>query len=353
MSTLFLPLQLRSVVLRNRIALAPMCQYSAQDGVPTDWHLMHYGARAAGGAGLLIVEATAVCPEGRISAGDLGLWSDDQADALRRLTTFIADQGAVPAVQLAHAGRKGCTAAPWLGGEPVSLSEGGWNVVGASAIPFSPEYPTPRELDIAGIDRVVDQFAQAATRSLNAGFKALELHMAHGYLLHSFLSPLSNVRTDSYGGNLENRTRLPLRVAEAVREVWPDNLPLIVRISCTDWVDGGWDLPQSIQFCTWLKSRGIDLIDCSSGGNVATASVPAGPGFQTPFARAVRDAVGIPTGAVGFLTSPEQAEHVVATGDADLVLLGRELLRDPQWPLRAAKALGVDVPWPKQYLRAT
>jgi 2,4-dienoyl-CoA reductase-like NADH-dependent reductase (Old Yellow Enzyme family) len=352
MSQLFTPLKIGDVTFRNRIFVSPMCQYSSQDGMPDDWHLVHLGSRAVGGAGMVIVEATAVAPEGRISPGDLGLWSNVHADAFQPICRFVSEQGAIPGIQLAHAGRKASTDLPWNGGKPLTANEGGWTAVAPSSVPFADNFPTPHELTIAELDDVVTAFVVAAQRTQAAGFQCIELHMAHGYLMHEFLSPLSNQRSDEYGGSLENRMRLPLRVATAVREVWPSNLPLLVRISATDWVDGGWDVGQSVELCKRLKSIGVDMIDCSSGGMVATAVVPAEPGFQTPFAERVRQEVGIATGAVGLITAPEQAEHILATGQADAVLLGRELLRDPYWPLHAASALHAETDWPKQYLRA-
>lgn len=352
MSILFQPLRLRAVTVRNRIFVSPMCQYSALDGFPTDWHLVHLGSRAVGGAGLVMAEATSVCPVGRISPDDLGLWSAEQASAYQRITRFIDEQGAVPAVQLAHAGRKAGTAAPWKGGKPIEPAHGGWRPVGASPIVFSPAHQVPAELDLAGIDEVVQQFAQATRHAVVAGFRAVEVHMAHGYLLHSFLSPKSNLRTDEYGGSFENRARLPLRVVEAVRSAWPADLPLFVRVSATDWVDGGWDLPQTVALSRLFKGMGVDLVDCSSGGLVADAVIPAGPGFQTPFAREVRRGASIATAAVGLISSPQQAEQILATGDADAVLLGRELLRNPYWALDAARELGDEIVWPAQYLRA-
>lgn len=289
---------------------------------------------------------------GRISPYDLGLWNDEQAQAFRPIVQFIKAQGAVPAIQLAHAGRKAATDAPWKGGLPLAPTQGGWQPIGPSAIPFAAGYPTPREMTAADMEQVKDAFAAAARRARAAGFEVVEVHMAHGYLLHEFLSPLSNKRSDEYGGTLENRMRFPLQVAQAVREAWPDDLPVFVRISATDWVEGGWDLPQSVELARRLKALEIDLIDCSTGGNVMHAEIPVGPGFQTPFATAIRQQAGIATGAVGLITEPTQAEQIVATGLADVVLLARELLRDPYWPLHAAEALGVDVPWPPQYERA-
>jgi 2,4-dienoyl-CoA reductase-like NADH-dependent reductase (Old Yellow Enzyme family) len=351
MSKLFSRFKLRGIEFKNRIFVSPMCQYSAKDGIAETWHLVHLGSRAVGGAALVMVEASAVVPEGRISPFDMGIWSDRHAEALAPIAHFIREQGAVPAIQLAHAGRKASTDAPWLSRSPLTPDNGGWQVVAPSAVPFSPGSPLPRELTVVDMDGVVAAFVAAARRSLAAGFEVVEIHMAHGYLLHEFLSPLSNRRNDNYGGSLENRARLPLRIAKAVREVWPQNLPLFVRISASDWVDGGWDLVQSLQLCRWLKETGIDLIDCSSGGLTPDAKIPAGPGFQTPFASAIRQEVGIAVGTVGLITAAEQAEQIVATGLADAVFLARELLRDPYWPLHAARKLGVDVPWPLQYER--
>ena len=352
MSALFRPLRLRETTLRNRIAVSPMCQYSAPEGVPTEWHLVHLGSRAVGGAGLVIAEACAVRPEGRISPDDVGLWSDAQAEAWRPVARFIAGQGAVPAVQLAHAGRKASTEAPWHGGGPAGEGARGWRPVGPSPLPFAEGYPVPRELSTDGITAVVGAFRDAARRAERAGFEVVEIHMAHGYLLHQFLSPLTNRRTDEYGGSLENRMRLPLEVARAVREAFPVERPILARISATDWVEGGWDLEQSVVLARELREAGVDLVDCSSGGTVPDAKVPVAPGYQLPFAEAIRERAGVMTGAVGLITEPAQAEAIVAGGKADLVLLARQLLRDPYWPLHAAQALGVEVPWPNQYLRA-
>jgi 2,4-dienoyl-CoA reductase-like NADH-dependent reductase (Old Yellow Enzyme family) len=352
MVKLFSDFRLRELSFRNRIFVSPMCQYSATDGVPNTWHLVHLGSRAVGGAALVMVEASGVCPEGRISPYDLGLWSDAQCDAFRPIVQFIKEQGAVAAIQLAHAGRKASTDAPWFGGAALAPGKGGWRPVAPSALSFTSAHTVPRALTKAEIDVVVRQFAEAAQRALSAGFDAVEVHMAHGYLLHEFLSPLTNQRSDEYGGSLENRARLPLAAARAVREVWPAHLPVFARISASDWVSGGWDLEQSIQLARWLKDIGIDLIDCSSGGLTVDAQIPAGPGFQVPFAAAIREKAGIATGAVGFITEPYQAEQIVATGQADVVLLAREFLRDPYWPLHAAQRLNADGPWPKQYLRA-
>lgn len=329
-----------------------MCQYSSQDGLANDWHLVHLGSRAVGGASLVIVEATAVSPEGRISPWDSGLWSDRHTQAFTGITAFIKAQGCVPGIQLAHAGRKASTDAPWRAGRPLDESAGGWQPLAPSPIPFDAIAPVPRALSAADIAQVADQFDAAADRALQAGFEVLELHMAHGYLLHEFLSPLSNQRTDAFGATLENRMRLPLEIAERVRKRWPDHLPLFVRISCTDWADGGWDLAQSIQLCRKLKTIGVDLIDCSSAALVPHVRIPIGPGFQVPFAETIRCDAHIATGAVGLITHPVQAEQILCNGQADAVLLAREMLRDPYWPLHAARILGEDIQWPAQYDRA-
>ena len=351
-NNLFSPLTLREITFRNRIFVSPMCQYSSEDGLPTDWHLVHLGSRAVGGAGMVMVEASGVSPEGRISPWDSGIWSSEHAKAFTPIARFIADQGAVPGIQLAHAGRKASTNRPWKGGGPVDEAHGGWQPIAPSAIPFDQKYPVPIAMSVTQIDQVVRQFADAARWSLEAGFQVVEVHAAHGYLLHEFLSPLCNQRSDEYGGSLENRMRFPLRVAEAVREIWPAKWPVFVRISATDWAPGGWDLPQSIEFSRRLKERGIDLIDCSSGGAVPGQKIPVAPGYQVPFSEAIRKEAGIATGAVGLITEPAQAQEIIASGQADIVLFARELLRDPYWPLHAAAALGVDVPWPVQYERA-
>jgi 2,4-dienoyl-CoA reductase-like NADH-dependent reductase (Old Yellow Enzyme family) len=349
---LFSPLALRSVTLRNRIAVSPMCMYSAAEGRANDWHLVHLGARAAGGAGLVVFEATAVQADGRISPADLGLWEDGQIEPLSRIVRFVHEQGAVAALQLAHAGRKASTAPPWDGGGPVAPGQGGWTPVAPSALPFAPGHPTPAALDEAGIRRVVEAFAAAARRALAAGFRALELHLAHGYLAQQFLSPLTNHRTDTWGGSFENRTRLPRELVSAVRRVWPEELPLLARVNATDWAEGGWDADQAVALARMLRPLGVDLVDVSSGGTVPAAKVPAGPGYQASFAERIRREAGVATGAVGMIVSPEQADHVIRSGQADLVLLAREMLRDPHFPLRAARALGHDGPWPRQYLRA-
>jgi 2,4-dienoyl-CoA reductase-like NADH-dependent reductase (Old Yellow Enzyme family) len=350
MPALFEPLTLRGLTLKNRIVVSPMCQYSAVDGFANDWHLVHLGSRAVGGAGLLILEATAVSPEGRITPDDLGIWEDEHVDFLKRINSFIEAQGSVPGVQLAHAGRKASTYAPWKGHGAVA--EGGWEVVGPSAVPFADNYPQPVALDAAGIKKVIADFRSATERSVAAGFKLIELHAAHGYLLHQFLSPLSNQRTDTYGGSFENRIRLLLEVVAAVRQVLPDDFPVVVRISATDWTEGGWTADESVLLSTWLRDRGVDLVDTSTGGNVGTAKIPVGPGYQVEFAERIKREVGIPTGAVGLITTPTEAEAIVANGQADLVLLAREELRDPYFPLHAAQELGAEVTWPVQYERA-
>lgn len=355
---LFSPLQLRSVTLRNRIGMAPMCQYSAVDGFANDWHVVHYGSRAAGGVGLVILEATAVLPEGRITPHDLGIWDDAHVEGLARVARFIKEQGAVPAIQLAHAGRKASVRRPWDGGGPLRPEEGGWETVAPSPRPFA-DYPAPKALDKAGIERVIAAFRDAARRALRAGFQAVEIHAAHGYLLHEFLSPASNDRADEYGGSFENRIRLVLEVVEAVREVWPDQLPLLVRVSATDWLeeagDAGpsWTIDQTVRLAAELARRGVDLVDVSSGGLVPGVPVPARPGYHVPYAARIRQEAGVATAAVGLITEPEHAEAILQDGNADLILLGRELLRHPHWPLYAAGALGAEIDyWPPQYLRA-
>ncbi len=351
-SRLFSPFELRGVRFKNRVFVSPMCQYSSDEGSPTAWHLVHLGGRAVGGASLVIAEATAVAPEARISPRDSGLWSSGQAEAFRPVTSFIKSQGAVAGVQLAHAGRKASTAAPWDGGRAVVPEKGGWTPLAPSAVTFAEGYARPREMTIEDIRRVAEQFVSSARLARDAGFEVVELHFAHGYLVHEFLSPLCNLRTDGYGGSLRSRMRLALEIAEAVRAAWPAPLPLFARLSCTDWAPGGWDLPDAVVLSRELKALGVDLIDCSSGGAVPQAAIPVAPGYQVPFAQAIRKEAAVATGAVGLITEPEQAEKIIASGQADAVLLARELLRDPYWPLRAAKALGADVAWPKQYARA-
>jgi 2,4-dienoyl-CoA reductase-like NADH-dependent reductase (Old Yellow Enzyme family) len=352
---LFEPLRLRSLLLRNRIMVAPMCQYSCIDGYATDWHLVHLGSRAVGGAALVMAEASAVEARGRISPHDAGIWEDGHIGAWAGVARFIISQGAVPAIQLAHAGRKASVHRPWNGGAPLRPDEGAWQTVSASAIPFADGWHTPDALSLDEIGGIVAAFEAAARRSLEAGFQVIEIHGAHGYLINQFLSPISNVRMDRYGGSFENRTRLLLEVVEATREVWPADLPLLVRLSCTEWVDGdgGWSGDDTVVISRLLSERGVDLIDCSTGGNVATAKIPMAPGYQVRFAEQVRREAGVPSGAVGLITNPELAEEIVANGRADAVLLARELLRDPYWPLHAAKALGADIDyWPAQYTRA-
>lgn len=343
------PLTIRGVSLRSRIVMSPMCQYSAEDGLANDWHLVHLGSRAAGGTALVIVEATAVTPEGRISPADTGIWSDRHLEPLARIARFIHAQGSVAGIQLAHAGRKASCGPPWLGGTPLSEQQGGWPVIGPSAIPFNEGDPVPSALDAAGIEQVVDDFAAATERAVQAGFRVIELHAAHGYLMHEFLSPLSNHRDDEYGGSLENRMRLPLRVAERMRAILPDSLPLFVRISATDWAEGGWDVEQSVQLALRLKPLGVDLIDVSSGALVPKARIPVSKGYQVPLARQIREQAAIATGAVGLITEPQHANEIVTAGDADLVFIGRELLRDPYWALRAEHELGAEPAWPTQY----
>ena len=353
MPSLFDPLAIREVKFANRVFVSPMCEYSSVDGFANDWHLVHLGSRAVGGAGLVLTEATAVLPEGRISPQDLGIWSDDHVKALSRIVSFVHEQGSVAGMQLAHAGRKASTYRPWENDGAIPESEGGWkNVVAPNAIPFADNYPMPQALSVDGIQQIIGAFAHAARRACDAGFRVIEIHGAHGYLIHEFLSPLSNHRDDAYGGSFENRTRFIREIVTAVRTSWPKGAPLFVRISATDWVEGGWDLQQSIELARGLKQLGVDLIDCSSGGSVPHAKIPAGPGYQTPFAQQIREKAEILTGAVGMITSPVQAEQIIATGEADAILMAREFLRDPYWPLRAAKELGQSISWPVQYLRA-
>jgi 2,4-dienoyl-CoA reductase-like NADH-dependent reductase (Old Yellow Enzyme family) len=346
------PFQLRSVTFPNRIGVSPMCQYSSQDGFASDWHLVHLGSRAQGGAGLVILEASAVVPEGRISSGDLGIWKDEHIPGLERIARFIHSQGTVAGIQLAHAGRKGSMSVPFGGERLLPPDEGGWQPVAPSALAFSPLYAVPAALDQAGIDAVIEAFRQAARRVLKAGFDVVEIHAAHGYLLHQFLSPLANQRTDAYGGSLENRSRLLLQVVDTVRAVWPAHLPLFVRISATDWAEGGWSPEESILLSRTLSEHGTDLIDVSSGGMVPNAQIPVGPGFQVDLAAQIRREALIPTSAVGLITDAAQADAIVEQGEADLVLLGRELLRDPYWPLHTAAGFGETASWPEQYLRA-
>ena len=355
---LFSPLEIGSITLPNRIVVSPMCEYSSEDGFANDWHLVHLGSRAVGGAGLVFTEATAVTPEGRISPQDLGLWKDEHIAPLARITAFLHTQGARAGIQLAHAGRKASTYRPWSGEGVLAPEAGGWsNVLAPSPIQFAANYPQPHELDRAGIAAIASAFRAAAVRAIKAGFDVIEIHAAHGYLIHEFLSPISNHRGDEYGGSFENRARLLLEVVDSIREVWPRERPLFVRISATDWVEDkgpeySWDLPQSIRLAALLREHGVDLIDVSSGGNIAGVSIPTGPGYQTPFAEAIRKEFGILTGAVGQITDPAQAAQIIRTGQADLIFIAREFLRDPYWPLHAAIALGQAATWPPQYLRA-
>ena len=353
---LFDPLAQRTLTLRNRLLVSPMCEYSAVDGVPGDWHLVHLGSRAVGGAGAVIAEATAVSAQGRISAQDTGLWNQAQVEAWLPITRFIKTHGAVAGVQLAHAGRKASTLRPWDGNGPIPAGQGDWPVVAPSAVPFDAGWNMPHALDEAGIRAVIANFRDAARRSLEAGFELIELHAAHGYLLHQFLSPLSNRRDDRYGGSFENRSRLTREVIAAVREAWPDELPLWLRISATDWApEGGprgWDIEQSVQLARMVKPLGVDLIDVSSGGLLPRVKIPLGPGYQVPFAARVKREADIPTGAVGLITEPEQAAAIISNGEADVVLMARESLRDPYFPRRAAEQLGVSIDAPAQYQRA-
>jgi 2,4-dienoyl-CoA reductase-like NADH-dependent reductase (Old Yellow Enzyme family) len=349
---LFSALTLRGVTLRNRIVMSPMCQYSSEDGFASDWHLVHLGSRAVGGAALVMTEATAVSARGRISPQDLGIWDDRHVEPLARVVRFVNGQGAAAGIQLAHAGRKASTRRPWEGGAPLTQADSGWSVVGPSPLPFAKGYPEPEPLDAPGIRQVVEEFRLAAVRAVRAGFDLIELHAAHGYLLHSFLSPLSNRRTDEYGGRLSNRMRLPLEVVAAVRGCIPERMPLFVRISATDWVEGGWDLDQSVVLARELAMRGVDVVDCSSGGAVPGARIPLGAGYQVPLAEAIRRRAAIRTATVGLITEPAQADAIVREGKADLIVLGRALLRKPYWPLHAARQLGQEVDWPIQYGRA-
>ncbi len=353
MSNLFSSIKIKQVELKNRIVVSPMCQYSSINGFPTDWHLVHLGSRAVGGASLVFTEATAVSPEGRISPDDAGIWNDEQANAYKRITSFIKLQKSIPGIQLAHAGRKASTFSPWKGNGKVNIESGGWQTLAPSALPFADNFPDPKEMSENDIKLIFDQFVQAAKRSMDAGFEIIELHMAHGYLVHEFLSPISNHRKDMYGGSLENRCRFAIDVAKSVREVIPDSMPLFVRISSTDWIEGGWDIDQSVQLAKWLKGVGVDLIDCSSGGNIAKVKIPVASGYQIPFAQRIKEEANILTGGVGLITSAEQAEQIIVTGQADLVFLAREMLRDPYWALHAAKKLNIDLEdFPEQYLRA-
>ena len=351
-SKLFEKYKIRGIEFRNRIWVSPMCQYSSEDGMPTDWHLVHLGSRAVGGAGLVIQEATAISSEGRISPSDAGIWSDAHSEAYKKITKFIKENGAIAGIQLAHAGRKASTGEPWNGGVKVDETNGGWETVAPSAIAFSDDYPLPREMNLEDIEKVKNDFVAAAKRSVEAGFEVIEIHAAHGYLFHEFLSPLSNKRVDNYGGSLENRMRILLETAKKVREAVNENLPVFVRISATDWTENGWDLEQSIELCKALKEIGIDLIDVSTGGNVPDAKIPVAPNYQVSFAAEIRKKVSIATGAVGMITEANQAEEILQSGEADAILMAREFLRDPYFPFTAAKELGGKVDVPKQYGRA-
>jgi 2,4-dienoyl-CoA reductase-like NADH-dependent reductase (Old Yellow Enzyme family) len=353
MSKLFSPLKIRNVELKNRIAVSPMCQYSSLNGFPTDWHLVHLGSRAVGGAGLIFTEATAVSPEGRISPDDAGIWNDEQANAYKKIASFIKSQNAVPGIQLAHAGRKASTYSPWKGKGEIKIENGGWQTLAPSPIPFTENFPRPKEMSEEDIKLVIDQFIKAAMRSIDAGFNVIELHFAHGYLVHEFYSPISNHRKDKYGGTLENRCRLAIEIAKSIRKIIPDGTPLFVRISSTDWTEEGWDIEQSVQLAKWLKEVGVDLIDCSSGGNVPNAKIPLETGYQIPFSERIKKDTGILTGGVGLITTAEQAEEIISSGKADIVLLARQMLREPYFAQHAAKKLNVDLKdFPSQYLRA-
>jgi len=349
---LFSPLTIRDVTFRNRIGVSPMCQYSSDDGMATDWHLVHLGSRAVGGAGLVMTEAAAVLPRGRISPADLGIWDDRHVASLKRAADFIKAHGASAGIQLAHAGRKASTAPPWMGGRAVGVADGGWTVAGPSAAAFDAHSPEPEALTPSGIEEIIAAFAAAARRALGAGFDVVEIHAAHGYLIHEFLSPIANARRDQYGGSYDNRTRLLKQVCTAVRQEWPKSKPMFVRVSASDWVEGGWRAEDTVALAHHLSRYGVDLVDCSSGGIAPGIPITTGPGFQVPFSQRIKDTVPMLTAAVGFITSPAQADQIIRTEQADLVLLAREMLRDPYWPLHAAKALGHDVPWPNQYLRA-
>ena len=352
MPHLFEPLRLRGVTFANRIGVSPMCQYSSVDGFANDWHFAHLASRAVGGAGLVFTEAAGVTPEGRISPEDLGVWSEKHFEPLERITRFVTQQGAVPGIQLAHAGRKASTFRPWSGAGKVTPDKGGWQALGPSAKPFADDFPMPKELTVAEIAEVTEAFVTAAKRAVDAGFRVIEIHAAHGYLFHEFLSPFSNQRTDRYGGSFENRSRFLRDSVAAARKALPDSVVLFVRISCTDWTEGGWDIEQSVQLAKQLKALGVDVIDASSGGNVKDAKIPIGAGYQTPFAERIRREAGIATAAVGLITGAAQADQIIRSGQADIALLARELLRDPYWPLHAAEELGIKASWPAQYLRA-
>ena len=351
MADLFSPLTLRSITLKNRIVVSPMCQYSSEDGFANDWHLVHLGSKALGGSGLVFTEAAAVSPDGRITPGDLGIWKDEHISFLKRITSFITESGSVPGIQLAHAGRKSSMQVSWKGGEPLTPEKGGWETFAPSAVAFKEGDLVPSEMTTEDIERVLSDFGAAAKRSLEAGFQIIELHGAHGYLLHEFLSPVSNKRTDAYGGSFENRIRFLLEIIARVQTVWPEDLPLFVRISATDWTEEGWSAEDSVELAKVLKTKGVDLVDCSTGGNVSGVKIPLTAMYQVPFAQKVKEEAGIATGAVGLITTPVQAASVIAEGKADLVFLAREILRDPNFPLRAAHELGEVVEWPVQHER--
>ena len=352
MAKLFSPLTIKSVTLKNRIVVSPMCEYSSVDGFANEWHLVHLGSRAVGGAGLIITEATAISPEGRISPDDLGIWKNAHLDKLKSIVSFIHKHGSVAGIQLAHAGRKASFTAPWKGAEQLKPGNGGWQTVAPSALPFNEGNTIPEALNAAGILKVIEDFRAAAQRAVSAGFKVIEIHAAHGYLIHQFLSPYSNQRTDEYGGSFENRIKLLLEIIEAIQSVWPLQLPLFVRISATDWYDGGWNEQDSIRLAAILKDKGVDLIDCSSGGNIPGVKIPLKPGYQVHLSALLKKETGILTGAVGLITGAEQAENILEKGEADLIIMAREMLRDPYFPLHAASELGADIQWPNQYLRA-
>lgn len=352
MTSLFTPLKIKDITFSNRIAVSPMCQYSAVDGFANDWHLVHLGSRAVGGAGLVISEATAISPEGRISPQDLGIWKDEHIAGLRKITDFIHAQGSVAGIQLAHAGRKASTTAPWMQKHTLSEDEGGWKTVAPSAVAFSTTYSLPKELSVEEIEKVVYDFKDATVRSVSAGFKVLEIHAAHGYLIHQFLSPLSNFRKDHYGGSFENRIKILLDVIDAVQQVWPSGYPILVRISATDWTEDGWTIEDSVKLATVLQKMGVDLIDCSTGGNISSAKIPLNAGYQVPFSEELKKQTNILSAAVGLITTAAQAEEIISSGKADMVFLAREMLRDPYFPQKAAQELGVDLKWPVQYERA-
>ena len=351
MSLLFQSLKIKSVEFKNRLVVSPMCQYSSVDGFANDWHLVHLGSRAVGGAGLIIAEASAVSPEGRITPSDLGIWKDDHIENFKRISTFIHQNGSVAGIQLAHSGRKGSCSEPWNGGKQISPDDGGWHTLAPSPVPYKETDRSPLELSVIEIERIVNDFKKAAARAVLAGFKVLEIHAAHGYLINSFLSPLSNLRTDEYGGSFENRIRFLMRIIEEVNTVWPENLPLFVRISATDWAEGGWTIEESVKLTELLKTQHVDLMDCSSGGNIQNAKIELKPGYQVVFAEAIKKQTGILTGAVGMITNEEQAENILRNEQADMILLAREFLREPYFPLKAASQLAENIEWPKQYLR--